>query len=176
MFTLIEISNQEENSLKLSYLFIKEASSNDWKKRYQLSCILKDIPIIKQNNLSDFEYFKITKKKKTPFELANKEYLLLLNGKPVSCVYTIQKNEKIVDITVLTLPKYRHKGYAKKAIQLVEEKIFANPNIFFTTITDITQEKISSKIATSLEYTYDENIDIFIKLNPSLEENITHQL
>ena len=32
MFTLIEISNQEENSLKLSYLFIKEASSNDWKK------------------------------------------------------------------------------------------------------------------------------------------------
>lgn len=84
--------------------------------------------------------------------------------------------KKIVDITVLTLPKYRHKGYAKKAIQLVEEKIFANPNIFFTTITDITKEKISSKIATSLGYTYDENIDIFIKLNPSLEENITHQL
>ena len=54
MITLIEISNQEENSLKLSYLFIKEASSNDWKKRYQLSCILKGIPIIKQNNLSDF--------------------------------------------------------------------------------------------------------------------------
>ena len=176
MFTLIEISDQEENSLKLSYLFIKEASSNDWKKRYQLSCILKGIPIIKQNNLSDFEYFKITRKQKLPFELANKEYLLLLNGKPVSCVYTIQKNEKIVDITVLTLPKYRHKGYAKKAIQLVEEKIFANLNIFFTTITDITKEKISSKIATSLGYTYDENIDIFIKLNPSLEENITHQL
>lgn len=32
MFTLIEITNKDENSLKLSYLFVKEASANDWKK------------------------------------------------------------------------------------------------------------------------------------------------
>ena len=62
MFTLLEISNKDENSLKLNYLFVKEASKNDWKKRYQLSCLLKNIPIIKQGNLSDYEYFKATEK------------------------------------------------------------------------------------------------------------------
>ena len=187
MFTLIEITNKDENSLKLSYLFVKEASANDWKKRYQLSCILKNIPIIKQGNLSDFEYFKVTKKQKASFESANKEYLLLLNGNPVSCIYTIQKVENIIDITVTTLPKYRKKGYAKKGVQLAEEKIFANPNVFFTTITDITKEKIcaiemsgqvggniSSKIAIALGYAYHEETNTFIKANPILEENITH--
>lgn len=174
MFTLIEITNKDENSLKLSYLFVKEASANDWKKRYQLSCILKNIPIIKQGNLSDFEYFKVTKNQKASFESANKEYLLLLNGNPVSCIYTIQKVENIIDITVTTLPKYRKKGYAKKGVQLAEEKIFANPNVFFTTITDITKEKISSKIAIALGYVYHEETNTFIKANPILEENITH--
>lgn len=176
MFTLLEISNKDENSLKLNYLFVKEASKNDWKKRYQLSCPLKNIPIIKQGNLSDYEYFKATEKQKAPFELANKEYLLLINDIPVSSVYVIHKNEKIVDITVTTLAKYRRKGYAQMAIQLVEEKIFANPNIFFATITDITKEKISSKIATALGYTYHEETNTFIKANPILEEKITHQL
>ena len=176
MFTLLEISNKDENSLKLDYLFVKEASKNDWKKRYQLSCIFKNIPVIKQGNLSDFEYFKVTKKQREPFELANKEYLLLINGTPVSSVYMIHKNEKIVDITVTTLPKYRRKGYAKKAIQLAEEKIFANPNVFFATITDITKEKISSKIAIALGYTYHEETNTFVKANPILEEKITHQV
>ena len=32
MFSLIEISNKDENSLKLYYQFINEASKNDWKK------------------------------------------------------------------------------------------------------------------------------------------------
>ena len=174
MFNLIEISNKNENSLKLYYQFINEASKNDWKKRYQLSCILKNIPVIKQGNLSDFEYFKVTKKQRASFELASKEYLLLLNGIPVSSIYIILKNERIADITVTTLPKYRKKGYAQKAIQLAEEKIFANPNVFFTTITDITKEKISSKIAIALGYAYHEETNTFIKANPILEENITH--
>ena len=179
MFTLLEISNKDENSLKLNYLFVKEASKNDWKKRYQLSCLLKNIPIIKQGNLSDYEYFKATEKQKAPFELANKEYLLLINDIPVSSVYVIHKNEKIVDITVTTLAKYRRKGYAQMAIQLVEEKIFANPNISGQILigdTDITKEKISSKIATALGYTYHEETNTFIKANPILEEKITHQL
>lgn len=174
MFTLIEITPYDETSLKLDYQFVKEASQNDWKKRYQLSCIFKNIPVIKQGNLSDFEYFKATKKQKVHFELANKEYLLLVNSTPVSCIYVIQKNEKIVDVTVTTLPKYRRKGYAKIAIQLAEEKIFANPNVLFATITDITKEKISSKIAIALGYAYHEETNTFIKANPILEENITH--
>lgn len=66
MFTLIEITPDNEMSLKLDYLFVKEASKNDWKRRYQLSCIFKNIPVIKQGNLSDFEYFKITKKQRDP--------------------------------------------------------------------------------------------------------------
>lgn len=119
---------------------------------------------------------KLRKNKETPFELANKEYLLLINGTPVSSIYAIHKNEKVVDITVTTLPKNRKKGYAKKAIQLVEEKIFANPKVFFATITDITKEKISSKIAIALGYTYHEETNTFVKANPILEENITHQL
>lgn len=176
MFSLIEVSIKNENSLKLYYQFVNEASKNDWKKRYQLSCILKNIPVIKQGNLSDFEYFKVTKKQRAFFELANKEYLLLINSTPVSSIYIIPKNERIVDITVTTLPKYRKKGYAKKAIQLAEEKIFANPNVFFATITDITKEKISSKIAIDLGYTYHEETNTFIKANPILEKNITHQL
>lgn len=174
MFTLIEITSSNETSLKLDYLFIKETSENDWKRRYQLSCILKGIPIIKQGELSDFEYFKITRNQNAPYELANKKYLLLLNGIPVSSIYTIERNKHIIDITVTTLPKYRQKGYAKKAIQLTEEKIFANPNVFFTTITDITKEKISSKIAIALGYIYHEETSTFVKANPTLEEKITH--
>ena len=42
--------------------------------------------------------------------------------------------------------------------------------------TDITKEKISSKIATALGYTYHEETNTFIKANPILEEKITHQL
>ena len=54
IFTLIEITPYDETSLKLDYLFIREATNTNWKKRYQLSCILKGIPVIKQGTLSDF--------------------------------------------------------------------------------------------------------------------------
>ena len=176
MFTLIEITPSNETSLKLDYLFVKEASGNDWKRRYQLSYIFKNISIIKQGDLSDFEYFKITRNQKAPFELTSKKYLLLLNGNPVTSIYVIERSKNISDITVATLPKYQRKGYAKKAIKMVEEKIFANPDILFTTITDITKEKISSKIATDLGYILFEETNIFVKSNPNLEEKITHLL
>ena len=41
MVTLVEISNDDENSLKLDYLFVQEATGIDWKSRYQMSCIFK---------------------------------------------------------------------------------------------------------------------------------------
>ena len=59
---------------------------------------------------------------------------------------------------------------------MIEEKLFSNPDILFTTITDITKEKISSKIAITLGYTYHEETNTFVKANPILEKNITHQL
>ena len=176
MFTLIEITPYDETSLKLDYLFIREATNTNWKKRYQLSCLLKGIPVIKQGTLSDFEYFKKTIKQKAPYEFASKKYLLLLNGNPVSSIYTMERNKNIIDLTVTTLPKYRKKGYAKRAIKMIEEKLFSNPDILFTTITDITKEKISSKIAITLGYTYHEETNTFVKANPILKENITHQL
>ena len=60
------------------------------------------------------------------------------------------------------------------AVQLVEEKIFANPDTFFISITDITKERISSRIALSLGYDYDEETNTFVKANPLLEEKIKH--
>lgn len=174
MFTLLEIRNDDERCLKLDYLFVKEASEIDWKKRYQLSCIIKRVPIITQGSLSDFEYFMVTKKQKSPFDLVSHEYLLLINGTPVSAINGVQKNRRITDITVATLPKYRRKGYAKMAVQLAEEKIFSDPDTFFISITDITKEKISSRIALSLGYDYDEESNTFVKANPLLEEKIKH--
>lgn len=174
MVTLVEISNDDENSLKLDYLFVQEATGIDWKSRYQMSCILKQLPVIEQKDKSDFEYFVATKRQRSPLELASTEYLLLINGIPVSCINAIQKNKRITDITVATLPKYRRKGYAKMAVQLAEEKIFANPDTFFISITDITKERISSRIALSLGYDYDEKTNTFVKAKPLLEEKIKH--
>ena len=85
----------------------------------------------------------------------------------------MERSKNIIDITVTTLPKYRKKGYAKRAIKMIEEKLFSNPDIFFTTITDMTKEKISSKIALNLGSFHDENTNTFVKANPSLEERIT---
>lgn len=175
MFTLLEISNDDENSLKLNYLFVKEISGTEWKKQYQMACILKQLPVIKQGSLSDFEYFKVTKKQKSPSEFPSKEYLLIVNGYPVSCINAIQAHERIVDITVVTAPKYRRKGYGKMAVQLAEKKIFMNPNVFFISITDITKEKTSSKLAISLGYDYVKKTNTFVKANSLLEEKLNYK-
>ena len=86
MVTLVEISNDDENSLKLDYLFVQEATGIDWKSRYQMSCIFRQLPVIEQKDKSDFEYFVATKRQSSPLELASTEYLLLINGIPVSCI------------------------------------------------------------------------------------------
>ena len=70
MVTLVEISNDDENSLKLDYLFVQEATGIDWKRRYQMSCIFKQLPVIEQKDKSDFEYFVATKRQKISFRIS----------------------------------------------------------------------------------------------------------
>lgn len=65
MVTLVEISNDDENSLKLDYLFVQEVTGIDWKSKYQMSCIFKQLPVIEQKDKSDFEYFVVTKRQKS---------------------------------------------------------------------------------------------------------------
>ena len=172
MFTLIKVTNEDEYSLKLEYLFTKQATNNEWKKRYQMNCYLRNITPLSQDHLTEFEYFKQTKKQLLPFEFSKQKYLLLVSNNPVTSIYTITKGNQIVDITITTLPDYQNKGYAKKAIQLVEEKVFTNPNILYTSMVDITKERITSRIAIALGYIYHEETNTFVKANPNLEKSL----
>ena len=52
---------------------------------------------------------------------------------------------------------------------MVENDIFSDLNNMFTTITDITKDKISSKIAIKLGYVYYEKTDTYIKGNPRID-------
>lgn len=162
MFELIELKN-DEKSLKLEYQFITKINNN-WKQNYKIGCILKNQKPLLQSNLSDFEYFKLTRQKDTKVQ----KYMLIKNNKPVCSIDAIYHNADIVNLVFVTLPEYRHLGYATMAVKMLEAKLFTT-SIKFLTITDITQKRISTKIAIKLGYIYNEEQGVFIKPNPNIK-------
>jgi len=166
MIFLKEITDDLE-SYKLLYSFVTSNNKN-WKKTHILSIMMQGRIPPKQQELSDFLYFKLLRKIQKENEFSNsREYLLIVNGQVVTSIYVIMKNKNIADISFMTLEKYRQRGYATKALELIEEVLFKNEDILFTTITDMTRNKISSKIALKMGYVYSTDANCFIKMNPN---------
>ncbi|MCM1053204.1 MAG: hypothetical protein NC483_04455 [Ruminococcus sp.] len=166
MLHIKKLENNEE-SHKLNFKFQTTLNPN-WKEFYIASSIITGHQPLSQGNISDYEFFKlINSKKQASDEFPSTEYYLMENSEPVTAIYIIMRTPNIADITITTIPEKRNQGFAKTAITMIEKILFQNPNIFFTTITDITEIKISSRLAISLGYEYDEDTNTFVKLNPN---------
>lgn len=166
MLNLIKIDPKNYFQMNLLYQF--RCDIGNWKRGYLTECLLRGIKPLTQGALSDFQYFKEIYVQERPGNLPSTEYILCDKGTPVTLINTIYASGR-VDLTVTTLPQYRRKGYATAAIQMVENDIFSDLNNMFTTITDITKDKISSKIAIKLGYVYYEKTDTYIKGNPRID-------
>lgn len=172
MFLLRPIEEDEE-SYKLLYTFTKNNNPN-WKENYLMSFLIQGIELIKQGTMTDYDYFKklqeIEKRYKT---IPSKEYMVILNDIPVVSICITMRNEHIADISFGTDKDHRNKGYTTQALNMIEQMLFQNPNIQFTTIMDYTPDKITSKIALKSGYTFNEDTNYFIKANPNINlENL----
>lgn len=173
MFFLRRIDDNEE-SYKLLYSFITNNNQN-WKQTNAMSFIIQGKMPPKQESLSDYEYFKLLRKKQKQIEfLPSQEYILLKDGQPVTSVYVMMRTKEIADISLSTAEKHQHQGNATQALTLVEQILFNNPDIIFTTIMDMTPTKATSKLAIKMGYIYSSEANAFIKANPNqnLEELI----
>jgi len=171
MLTLKKIEENEE-CYKLLYIFTKNNNLN-WKTSTQISFSIQGLRLPKQGDLSDYEYFKQLKalEKKGQF-LSSEQYMLVNEEEPITSVYVMMRTKNIADVSFVTARKYQRKGYATQALALVEKELFKNPDILFTTITDLSPNKISSKIAINSGYTCLDDTKAFVKANPNytLEE------
>ena len=158
------------NRNELLYVFSMFNNPN-WKLNLIKSCYRQRIVIPKQGSLSDFEYFKLlTELSESNDHARHDEYFLLLDRKPIARLYIMYRTLDSVDLSFFVIPAYQHQGYATEATKLIETELFNNQNIKSITIMDKTDNKVSSKIATSLGYEYIEENDYFIKRNPNIKE------
>ncbi len=167
MFYIRPLEENEE-SYKLLYAFTKE-NNPMWKHNFLESFKLLKLNPIKQGNMSEFEYFKTLHKIQKQAEIIpSKEYFLIANGIAVVSIQVMMRNQNIADISFGTDHKYRKKGYATIALKMIEQMLFRNPTILFTTIMDYTPNKITSKIALKSGYEFNEDTNYFIKANPNI--------
>lgn len=167
MLHLKEVDNSDEI---LKCLFeIKKRLDPEWKKAYKVGCIIRNIPPIIQGELSDFEYYKKTKKETPKPTFKDAEYVILDGLTPIGTIYVIFPTPQIADITCVILPEFQNKGYAYAATTIIENILFTKQGISFTTIHDMTATKVSSHIAKKLGYIYNPAQDNFIKPNPNLD-------
>lgn len=167
------IVNNEE-SYQLLYSFILK-NNPEWKKDFLLTYLILGISPIQQNDLSDYEYFKLlTKKQKALETIPSYDYLLVDRQIPVVSIKVIMRNQHIADLSFVTDIQHRHRGYATKALEMIENLLFQNADIFFTTINDMTTDCISSKMALKAGYVLQPEFGYFIKANSNLclEEDV----
>lgn len=156
---------EDEESYKLLYTFTKE-NNPMWKQVFLKSVCKEKINL---ETLSDFEYFKLLYNTQKTYEsVLSKNYMLIINGKPLVNIYIMMRTSNIADISFITHRNHRKKGFATIALNMIEQMLFCNPNILFTTIMDLTPNKITSKIALKSGYTFNEDTNYFIKANPNI--------
>lgn len=167
MLELRKIDNQEVNE---QLFFSFEKANPNWKESYQMGCFLLEIPVPKQGSLSDYDYFKRMRRTQKQQEQASSEdYLLLDKNHAVSSIHVIMRNRNIADLSFFTAPSERRKGYASKAVALIENKLFQNPELLFTTMFDMTQTGVTTKLALKSGYVFDEDAKLFVKANPNID-------
>lgn len=167
MFELIKIDLNDERSLQL--LLEHRKKQGNWKSRFIYSCILKNYedPKLKYlDNLTDMEAIIYMVSIERKLGLPNNEFLLLKDGKPVANINIIYREPTCADITVVTLEEERQKGYAKKAVEFIEEYLYRKEDIIFTTIIDLSKTGASTHIAQALGYKFMNNTGYYIKMNP----------
>ena len=170
MLFLKKLEDNEE-SYKLLYHFSIN-NRHDWKEATVISFIMQGVIPPKQNGLSDYEYFKLLRKLQKQIEtLPTEEYILHKNYEPITNLYIIMRSSKTADISFVTRKQYQKQGYATQALKMVETILFQNPNILYTSITDLSQNNVSTKIALKNGYTYSEELNIFLKQNPNIKLN-----
>lgn len=83
MVHLVKLTNDEQSSF-LDYKYHDSYNPN-WKQAYIIGARLQNMKVIPQNDLSDYEYFKLIHKFIKPLD--GTEYLLVDNGIPVSSLF-----------------------------------------------------------------------------------------
>ena len=167
--TLIFVTEEDEYSLKQLYYFIRK-NIPDWKLTYSTALLFMGTKVDKQETMSDYEYFKYLEKLQVSF-FHSQKYIVMENTEVISSGHIIYRTPNIVDISFIVDTNNRQKGIATKTLALVEENLFKKPNIFFTTITDMSFHHESSKIALKSGYIYNEEAKYYVKLNPYIDIN-----
>lgn len=170
MFELVKVSPDDIRSIEL----LIEYQGENFRDKYLYKCACAHYKDPKSNyldKLSDIEAMIYIVNKEHNGKYNSTEYLLLHDDVPVSSCVIRFVNPLTGDIELETLESERHKGYALKCLKDVEEDLFKNTGLIFTTIKDLTTTGASTKMALSLGYKLS-NTGYYIKMNPyiSLEE------
>ena len=170
MFELVKVSPDDIRSIEL----LIEYQGENFRDKYLYKCACAHYKDPKSNyldKLSDIEAMIYIVNKEHNGKYNSTEYLLLHDDVPVSSCVIRFVNPLTGDIELETLESERHKGYALKCLKDVEEDLFKNTGLIFTTIKDLTTTGASTKMALLLGYKL-ANTGYYIKMNPyiSLEE------
>lgn len=132
-----------------------------WKENYVVSCMMQSKEPLQQGNLTDFQFFCITR-------AGAKQYLLLDGEKAVTLVWVIDRNGTTKDIGFSTAKEEQRKGYATLAVSLIERILFADPTVAFLSMVDMSENGVTSKIAEKRGYMFSPLEGIYLKVNPNL--------
>lgn len=170
MDELVKVSLDDYRSLEL----LIEFRGEDFRNKYLYKCArahYNDPKIEHLHELSDMDAIMYIVDKESNMQFSSEEYLLLHDDVPVCSCVLRYVNPITCDIEIKTLEFERLKGYAKKTIKLVEEHLFKETDVVFTTIKDITTTGASTRLAVALGYKL-ANTGYYIKINPyiTLEE------
>lgn len=94
----------------------------------------------------------------------------MVGNNPVCSIQAVKKNPNLVTINYFCNPKYRQKGYATMALQMLEKIVFQDHNIYFTSLTDMSKNNVTTHMALKNGYIYDTSTNTFCKINPNLSE------
>lgn len=170
MFELVKVSSDDIRSIEL----LIEYRGENFRNKYHYKCARAHYNDSKSDyldKLSDIEAMIYIVNKEHSWEYTPIEYLLLHDDVPVTSCKIRFVNPLTGDIELETLEGERHKGYALECLKRVEEELFKNTDLVFTTIKDLTTTGASTKMAISLGYKLT-NTGYYVKMNPyiSLEE------
>ena len=167
---LLKIDVHNNDSFKYYRQFL-DIDNFDWKKEMALRLTRQNVNPPLQKEMSDDEYCKFLYLllKNIDFDDED-EYLLVDNNVPVTFIVTTSNGDNTVEISYRTAESYRNKGYATKALQLLEEQLF-NSNVYSIVLSDVSDGKITSKIAKNNGYDFDEGTNCFFKKNPNFSIN-----
>lgn len=170
MFELIKISLDDFRSLEL----LIEYRGDNFRNEFLYRCLranYKDPSLYKIDHLSDIDAITYIVNKEKNMGMPNEQYLLLHDDVPVCHSVIRYVNELTGDIEITTLESERGKGYAKECLKRLEDNLFIEEGIIFTTIKDLTTTGASTKLALANGYVLGIN-GYYVKMNPyiSLEE------